>query len=122
VWTGGPTPRGAAAITLGRLIIVDRISAAATDRWQQLIDHELHHVQQWRRLGVVRFVLQYVSSYARWRIRGYGHWAAYRRIPLEIEARWATRATPRSQPRSEPAPVGYSAHASASFPRSPRTF
>jgi hypothetical protein len=27
----------------------------------------------------------------RWRLRGYPHWAAYRRIPQEIEAEWIAR-------------------------------
>lgn len=90
LWLGGPTPPGAAAITLGRLVIVSR-RASARDDLGDLLTHELVHVRQWQELGVARFLWRYLSSYARWRLRGYGHWAAYRRIPLEIEARWATR-------------------------------
>jgi hypothetical protein len=79
---------GADATTLGRFIFVRR-SAAGSDR---LLRHELVHVGQWRRLGVVGFAVRYLGAYARWRLRRYPHWAAYRRIPLEIEADWEARA------------------------------
>lgn len=57
--------------------------------------HEAEHVRQWRRRGPVGFLVRYVGAYLRHRARGYGHWAAYRRIPLEIEAEWVAR---RSDP------------------------
>lgn len=63
--------------------------AAASDEW--LLRHERVHVRQWAELGVVRFLWRYVGSYLRWRLAGYGHWAAYRRIPLEVEAEWEAR-------------------------------
>ncbi len=81
---------GAAATTLGRVVFM-RESAAGSDR---LLRHELVHVRQWRRLGVIGFSLHYLGAYAHWRLRWYPHWAAYRRIPLEIEADWEAR-TPR---------------------------
>ena len=56
-----------------------------------LLVHELEHVRQWREYGVVGFPARYVGSYLRWRSRGYPHWAAYRRIPAEIEAEWQAR-------------------------------
>ena len=59
---------------------------------ERLLRHELVHVRQWRRLGVVGFGARYLGTYARWRLRRYPHWAAYRRIPLEIEADWEARA------------------------------
>lgn len=83
-------PPGAAAITLGRLVSVRRRFAGDA----RLLRHELVHVQQWRRLGVIGFLRRYVGAYLRWRLRGYGHWAAYRRIPLEVEAEWEVRRTP----------------------------
>ena len=79
---GGPVPPGAAAITIGPVVSVRH-------RWaddEHLARHEAVHVGQWRRLGVVRFLGQYLGAYLRWRVAGYPHWAAYRRIPLEIEA------------------------------------
>jgi hypothetical protein len=79
---------GAAATTLGRFVFITPHAGASA----RLRRHELVHVRQWRRLGVVRFLVRYLGSYLRWRIRRYPHWAAYRRIPLEIEAEWEARA------------------------------
>jgi hypothetical protein len=79
---------GASATTLGRFVFM-RESAAGSER---LLRHELVHVGQWRRLGVAGFGLRYLGAYAGWRLRRYPHWAAYRRIPLEIEADWEARA------------------------------
>ena len=84
VWVGGPVPPGADAITLGTLIIVRR--AAAGD--DHLLRHEEIHVEQWRRLGLIGFLWRYLGAYLRWRLRGYDHIGAYRRIPLEVEAEW----------------------------------
>lgn len=80
-------PPGAAAITLGRLVSVRRRFAGD----ERLLRHELVHVRQWRDLGTIRFLVRYLGAYLRWRLRGYGHWAAYRRIPLEVEAEWEAR-------------------------------
>lgn len=86
-WVGGPVPPGAAAITLGRLVSVRRRAAADVG----LLRHEVEHVHQWRRLGVAGFLRRYLGGYLRWRLLGHGHWDAYRRIPLEIEAEWRAR-------------------------------
>jgi hypothetical protein len=80
-------PPGSDAITLPGLIIVRRPAAADS----LLLAHEQVHLRQWRRLGPFGFLRRYVGAYLRWRLRGYGHWAAYRRIPLEIEAEWEAR-------------------------------
>jgi hypothetical protein len=80
-------PPGAAAITIGPVISV-RARAAGNER---LLRHELVHVEQWRRLGAIGFLVRYVGSYARWRLRGHGHWDAYRHIGLEVEAEWRSR-------------------------------
>lgn len=90
MWTGGPVPPGAAAITLGRLVIIRR-SAAGDER---LMRHELVHVRQWQELGVVRFLVSYLGAYFQGRWRGHGHWEAYRRIPLEMEAEAEAGAAP----------------------------
>lgn len=79
---------GAAATTLGRFVFI-RPEAAGNER---LLRHELVHVRQWRVLGASGFLLRYLRAYLRWRLRRYPHWAAYRRIPLEIEAEWEARA------------------------------
>jgi hypothetical protein len=87
VWVGGPVPRGADAITIGR--VVSMRSEAADSLY--LRRHELVHVRQWRRFGVVGFLVRYLGAYALWRLRRKGHDGAYRRIPLEIEADWIAR-------------------------------
>ena len=84
---GGPVPPGMAAITLGRLVIV-RARAAGNDR---LFRHELVHVGQWRRYGVVGFLVRYLGGYLRGRLSGWPHVGAYRRIGLEAEAEWLAR-------------------------------
>ncbi len=105
VWIGGPVPRGADGITLGRLVILRRGAEGSA----YLRQHELVHVAQWRRYGVIGFTVRYLASYVAGRLRGYPHRAAYRRIPLEIEADWVARrqlraaaraATPTRTPRS----------------------
>lgn len=87
LWVGGPVPRGAAAMTLGPVVLIRR--RAADDA--ELLRHEEEHVRQWHRLGPVRFLVRYLGAYLGWRIRGYPHWSAYRRIPFEVEAEWAAR-------------------------------
>jgi hypothetical protein len=84
---GGPVPPGSAAITLGPVVCVRA-------RWAddaELARHEAVHVQQWRRLGLVGFLRRYLGAYLGWRLRGHPHIAAYRRIPLEVEAAWVAR-------------------------------
>ncbi|HYZ97377.1 MAG TPA: DUF4157 domain-containing protein [Acidimicrobiales bacterium] len=86
----GPAAPGASATTLGALILM-RPRAVGNAR---LLRHELEHVEQWRRHGVVGFLRRYLGAYLRWRVRGYPHRAAYLRIPLEIEAEWRARRAP----------------------------
>lgn len=80
-------PPGAGAWTLGSLVIMRERHADSA----HLLAHELEHVRQWREQGRVRFLWAYLSSYLRWRLRGYPHAAAYRRIPAEISAEWRAR-------------------------------
>lgn len=87
IWAGGPVPPGAAAWTLGSLVIVRRRSAHN----RSLLAHEEEHVRQWAERGHVGFLVWYLRGYLPWRLRGYPHAAAYRRIPAEIEADWRSR-------------------------------
>lgn len=87
LWVGGPVPPGAAAWTLGSLVIVRRRHAER----RLLLAHELEHVRQWRDQGVVGFLRPYLGAYLRHRLRGHSHGAAYRRIPAEISAEWRAR-------------------------------
>jgi hypothetical protein len=84
---GGPVPKGASAITLGRFVIVRRGHADSP----YLIRHELVHVRQWRRHGVIGFLRRYLGAYVVWRLRRKGHRGAYLRIPFEVEADWLAR-------------------------------
>lgn len=90
LWVGGPVPPGVAAITIGPMISVRRRAVGS----RRLLAHELVHVAQWRRFGVVGFLCRYLSAYLLARLQGYGHWGAYRRIPLEVEAEWLARRNP----------------------------
>jgi Domain of unknown function (DUF4157) len=74
---------GVGAMTLGRLILVRHGHADDTT----LLAHELVHVRQWRELGSARFLWRYLGAYARGRVAGLSHAAAYESIPLEVEAR-----------------------------------
>ena len=85
VWVGGPVPPGSDAITIWRVISVRKASADDA----HLMRHEQEHLRQWRELGILRFLEQYLGAYLRWRVRGYGHRAAYCLIPLEVEAEQA---------------------------------
>ena len=87
LWVGGPVPPGAAAITIGPIVSVRRRAAAS----RRLLRHEEEHVRQWRDMGVVGFLRRYLAVYLALRLRGWPHWPAYRRIPLEVEAEWRAR-------------------------------
>lgn len=52
----------------------------------ELIRHELVHVAQIRRLGVIRFYATYLFEYFVLRLRGFSHDSAYRGISFEREA------------------------------------
>ena len=41
--------------------------------------------------GVELLLRRYLGAYLSWRLRGYPHWGAYRRIPQEVEAEWLAR-------------------------------
>lgn len=83
----GPAAPGATATTLGPLILMRRRGVGD----ERLLRHELEHVRQWREQGVLGFLRRYLGAYLRQRMRGLPHWAAYRRIPHEIEAEWLAR-------------------------------
>ena len=53
----------------------------------RLLEHELVHVSQWQRLGMVGFLKRYLSDYLAGRRMGLNHHEAYLAISLEKEAR-----------------------------------
>jgi hypothetical protein len=84
-------PPGYAAITIGPVVCV-------RERWagdEALAVHEAEHVRQWRRHGTVGFLCRYLGAYLRLRLQGWPHSAAYRRIPLEVEAAWVAHRSGR---------------------------
>ena len=109
LWVGGPVPPGASGITVGRLVAIRRGHEGS----ERLLRHELEHVAQYEQLGVIGFLGRYVSAYARSRLRGYGHRAAYLRIPFEASAEfrarralgWGVVGAEVNPVRGEPAPA-----------------
>ncbi len=87
IWVGGPVPRGSDAVTIWSVISIRR--EAADKAW--LLRHEEEHVRQWHALGAFGFLRQYLGAYVKGRVAGFGHRAAYRMIPLEVEAEDAAR-------------------------------
>ena len=87
LWVGGPVPPGSDAITIWSVVSVRRAAADSA----RLLAHEAEHVRQWHRLGPYRFLRQYLGAYVAGRWKGFGHTAAYRLIPLEIEAEEAAQ-------------------------------
>ena len=86
LWVGGPVPPGADAITIGRTIITRRrVASSAT--LENLLRHELTHVEQWHRLGYRVFLQRYVGEYLTGRRAGLAHHDAYLNISFEHEAR-----------------------------------
>ena len=84
---GGPVPPGAAAITIGPVVSIRRRSAGN----RHLLAHEAEHVRQYAEHGLVGFGLRYLGEYLGLRLRGWPHWAAYRRLGFEVEAEWRAR-------------------------------
>lgn len=78
---------GAVATTFGSTVFLRR----GHELTPRLLRHEYEHVCQYHRHGWVGFLRRYLLDYLRWRARGYGHRAAYRRIPFEIQAEWRAR-------------------------------
>jgi len=77
-----------AAITLGSRIYVERgrFEGIMQGEEPETLAHELIHVDQWRRDGLVIFSVTYARDYLRLRILGLSHTAAYRHIGYEWAA------------------------------------
>jgi len=68
------------SITLFPFILYDGVPSDVTRR------HEFIHVEQIKRVGLVRFYVSYLFYYLRGRVKGLGHYDAYMAIPWEVEA------------------------------------
>ncbi len=76
--------RGVIAVTIGRRIYLS--AAMAEGHIEPLIRHELVHVRQIARLGLLRFYWRYAAEYISLRRRGLSSADAYRHISFEAEA------------------------------------
>ena len=76
--------RGVVAITLGRRVYL--AAGTAESGVEALLRHELVHVRQMARLGLVRFYWRYLAEYISLRRRGLSSAEAYRSISFEAEA------------------------------------
>lgn len=52
-----------------------------------LIKHELVHVKQYEKHGLIGFLVIYLYHYLKGRLKGRSHFEAYYDIPFEVEAR-----------------------------------
>ncbi len=84
---GAPLPPGADGLTLGRFVLI----RPGHEESPYLLAHELVHVRQYRERGVLGFLGRYLGRYLLLRLDGWGHDAAYRRLPEEVEADWEAR-------------------------------
>lgn len=76
--------RGVAAITLGRRIYL--APDIRREQRERFLRHELVHVRQIRRHGLLGFYGRYLREYVRHRRQGLSSSEAYRNISFEIEA------------------------------------
>ncbi len=74
-------------IALGRRVFVRRHLVVDGRVSLALAAHEVTHVAQYRRDGVVPFLLRYAAAYLAGRARGLDDHRAYLAIPYEVEAR-----------------------------------
>jgi len=76
---------GTSGMTIGVVVMLRRDDDRTGNR--KLIAHELVHVDQYSRQGVVGFLIRYARDYLRCLARHRRHREAYLAIPAEIEAR-----------------------------------
>lgn len=71
-------------VTLGRTIYYRRSEKAITNSLRR---HEMTHIKQYEKYGILGFMIRYLASYIKNRLSGMNHHTSYLNIPLEIEAR-----------------------------------
>lgn len=82
--------RDVIAITLGRRIYLSRKATARSSAYlERLLRHELAHVRQVNRHGLIPFLVRYLVEFARLLARERSINTAYRKISFEVEARAA---------------------------------
>lgn len=89
-WLRPMLQKSVVAITLGRRIYVSpAIELRPREEIERLIRHELVHVRQVNRLGLLRFLWQYLREYVHHRRSGLSASQAYHQLSFEREARAA---------------------------------
>jgi hypothetical protein len=83
-WLAPLLMHGVLGITLGRRIYLS--ASVAEERLERLLRHELAHVRQIERVGLLPFYWRYLVEYLRYRRAGLPSPEAYRRISFEREA------------------------------------
>ena len=79
--------RDVIGITLGRRIYLSpNVSKRSDSYMQRLLRHELAHVRQVNRHGLIGFLVRYVAEFLRHFAREKSVAAAYRKISFEVEA------------------------------------
>lgn len=78
-----PPLLGATAVTINDTIYY---SISEDKVKPKLRRHEMVHIQQFEKMGVVGFFISYFSQYLNGRLKGLSHWDAYYEISLEKEA------------------------------------
>lgn len=91
-------PPGAAGMTIGRFVFVRRDDDRSGDR--ELLAHELVHVGQYARYGLVGFLTRYVGQYVSALRHHRRHRAAYLAMPFEQEARRVAKQWHDRRPKS----------------------
>jgi hypothetical protein len=86
--------RGVVGITLGkRIYLAPAMLSRRPEELEALLRHEIAHVRQVARLGLIRFLVLYARDYLRLRRSGLSPHQAYASIPFEVEAASAERET-----------------------------
>ena len=92
-WLSPFLQKGVIAITLGRRVYLsERLLQRSEEELLRILRHELAHVAQVRRLGLLRFLYRYAREYVAARRRGVASFDAYEQISFEREARAAEEA------------------------------
>ena len=86
---------GYAGMTLGSIVLLAQ--DVQPDGSSTLLAHELVHVEQWHRDGVLRFLAKYLGAFLRGLLSDRNWGAAYRAIPAESEARTRTSSWQRER-------------------------
>lgn len=86
-WLRPLLARDVVGITLGRRIYLSpRVLNRPQAEVERLVRHELAHVRQVARLGLILFLWRYATEWIRNRREGMSSAEAYRNISFEIEA------------------------------------